>query len=1818
MNGHFLVGLANRGLAERLVSEGLEVPFRKRAVRITVGNLSFFVGDSAVISALAPFGRVTSIAPKLMKAGPYTYNDGRREAFIVLHEGMAIERLPTRLDITIKGEAWPAYLSSGIRCSRSRGQGHRRANCPLLAGRTTVPGPATPTSPTSLPPVTAPGLPQQPSAQPPAPAPSNPAMEIPGASHAARAVTPSAAPRPSTPAAPALPVEEAPPAPPPVAPAPSLRAPGGSVGPQSTKLKPPAQDIEMTAIEESSASSTSSSRKSTRYDPVAFIRRSPAVSFAGTDALDLGREEVLDLLSSKTRAQRHGPLLTPLQSSLGAIDVTLPNGARALMTAESPTKKERFPTVILTALLRNGTSRPSLTRRSARPLAGLIGQLLGLRPGGNSNIYKVLHQVKAELKTGPAAVLPTPPLPAPQPAEPTPPAPHGEETKPAMATPPPPLPTSMEEDQWGTLGPTAPTLHVEMAVVEETTTSSTSSLRQTTRSDLADFLERNPEVSFTETKGLGLKREEVMDLLSSKNKVQKRRLPLTPAQKDALAGLADRLLDLRPGNTSNIYKVLSQVKSELNNRPSTVTPTPPLPENMNREYEDARDSHRGNRIAAPTLPLPVPTTHGVRSAPAPHSSQPTEDRLTHRQICGILQQLNDETLLSPIYKCDTTREEIVSAIIHDFDRDYLVWRLSPENKIILADFLNSIREHLGDRNSIICRGKLSLEAINLVWADSPFNAEEIPARYGLIPETSAELSAENQLQIENSIEMQESASNANLPTSERYAKSAVSHEFAATLPSSGALPSRQNWAEISEDQGPVSGDDFTVVQNKRKRRNTGAPGVTAAQSNGAGSATGRRRSSPTWVRQVQEIRTTRAHIVEARARQASCNEEQCLYLEYCPDYQTYQYLKAIDRVVGGSKNVVQFAKVNGHYLLGLTSRSLAERLIREGLEVEGTLIRTCPFRKRSIKITIGNPPFFVEDAAVINALSRFGRITSIAPKLLRAGEFDFTDGRREAFILLHDGVTVDKLPTRFEIKIKGEAWPAYLTYGIKCSRCHGQGHRRANCPLLHGQSTTSRRAPPLSPIKLQPLTAPGLPKRFSAAPAPAPPSSAVEDSGASPAARAVTPSTAPRPSPPAAPTLPMEEASPAPPPVTPAPSLRAPVSHVPAAPTPDVELSIIEEISTSSTSSTKTSTREGLVTFIERNPGISFAQTDALGLGREEVLDILSSKTKARKRGPLLSPSQGGALAGLIHQLLGQRPGGDSNIYKVLRQVRPYRSAFNTPTACASAFWAYAAYFPQRRTDACCDDTSAARPDGDGGGQSDDGKRALCTPTACASAADPGADGFTIVRNKRRRRESPSRAVQQRSSAARATGSTSAIPRRRPPVGRTPLVQESKATRTDIAEARARQIRSTDDNCVYVELCPDFEPVHYLRTVDELVGGPQHILQLLRMNGHVLVGLSTKAQADRLIERGLVIEGTYLRAFPFRKRAEKLTISNLPFFVEDATIIEAFKPYGKVTSIALIRLRVERYSYTDGRREALILLYDGVSLQNLPTRLDITSKGNTFPTFLAFGIKFSRCGRQGHRLANCPIHLNRPTNTSQPHSSSHPPSASSSVPGQPAPAAAAPGPHPSPVGSPTEASADPRPPASQPTEAAPQAQPAPVAPPDPLPAQETLEPTTAPLDIEMTVVEETTTSSTSSLRRTTRSDLADFLERNPEVSFTETKGLGLKREEVKTELNNRPSTVTPTPPLPANMTREYEDARDAHRGNRIAAPPLLLPVPTTYGLRSAPAHPAPSLEMPSDSPTTHTVPQPAGPAPLTPHKEESPSNTSASTTCPDGGGSDGG
>ncbi|UYV71263.1 hypothetical protein LAZ67_8002427, partial [Cordylochernes scorpioides] len=1339
VNGHQLLGLANRGLAERLINNGLEVegtllrafPFRKRAERITVSNLPFFVEDSAIINALRPFGRITSIAPKMMKAGPYTYTDGRREAFIVLHEGMTTERLPTRLNITIKGEAWPAYLSTGIKCSRCHGQGHRRANCPLVAGLANNTRTAPPTTPAGVPPPTTPAPPQRSAAQLPAPTPSNPAMEVCSAPPVARAALHSSAPRPSPPAAPAFPMEETPPAPPPVTPAPSLRTPGSR--------EPAAQtpDVEMPIVEETFASSTSSAKNATRVDLDAFIEGHPSVSFANTDALGLGREEVLDLLSSRTKAQRKGPLLSPPQCDA---------------------------------------------------LVGLIGQILDLRPGAASNLYKVLGQVKAELRTTPTEP-PTPPLPAPRPSGPTPPTPHSEELMPAVMTPPPP---ALEDDP-----------------------------------------------------------------------------------------------------------------------------------------------------------------------------------------------------------------------------DMIQWQI-------------------------------------------PSKAEQKPARHGSLAHPCAELSANQDLQNEIPIVLRKKQNYVNPPAGSQDANFAAPVDLAAVPTSNAAAQVRRNWADITEEVNPGAEEGFTLVQGRKRRRGSAnSPTAAAPSSNAGGSRTIRRpQPSARSVPRAQEIPTTRTHITEARARQASSSEEHCVYLEHGPELQPFHYLRALDRLLGGTAGIIQISKVNGHQLLGLANRGLAERLINNGLEVEGTLLRAFPFRKRAERITVSNLPFFVEDSAIINALRPFGRITSIAPKMMKAGPYTYTDGRREAFIVLHEGMTTERLPTRLNITIKGEAWPAYLSTGIKCSRCHGQGHRRANCPLVAGLANNTRTAPPTTPAGVPPPTTPAPPQRSAAQlPAPTPSNPAMEVCSAPPVARAALHSSAPRPSPPAAPAFPMEETPPAPPPVTPAPSLRTPGSREPAAQTQDVEMPIVEETFASSTSSAKNATRVDLDAFIEGHPSVSFAKTDALGLGREEVLDLLSSRTKAQRKGPLLSPTQCDALVGLIGQILDLRPGAASNLYKVLGQVKaelrttpaepptpplpaPRPSGPTPPTphseelmpavmtppppaleddpdmtqwqikmsrTATNLVWADSPFNAEQRPGRHgqkahpCAEKSAnldlqnkssinIRKTNKYANSPAGGKDANSATSADFAIKSPfngvieaqrdwanssedvnpaSEDGFTVVQGKKRRRgsaESPEAAAH--SSNARRSGTNH---RQRTSTERVSRAQEIKTTRTYIVEARARQASSTEEHCLYIEHCPELEPYHYLKAIDEMVGGTSDVVQIAKVNGHLLLGLSNKTLAMRLINEGLEVEGMSLKTFPFYRRAARITIGNLPFFVKDASVIDALLPYGRVTSIVPKQLKAGKYVYTDGRREAFIVPHDGMTIESIPARIDIKIKGEAWPMYLTSGIRCSRCRGQGHRRANCPL-----------------------------------------------------------------------------------------------------------------------------------------------------------------------------------------------------------------------------------------------------------
>ncbi|UYV64070.1 hypothetical protein LAZ67_2006488 [Cordylochernes scorpioides] len=233
-------------------------------------------------------------------------------------------------------------------------------------------------------------------------------------------------------------------------------------------------------------------------------------------------------------------------------------------------------------------------------------------------------------------------------------------------------------------------------------------------------------------------------------------------------------------------------------------------------------------------------------------------------------------------------------------------------------------------------------------------------------------------------------------------------------------------------------------------------------------------------------------------------------------------------------------------------------------------------------------------------------------------------------------------------------------------------------------------------------------------------------------------------------------------------------------------------------------------------------------------------------------------------------------------------------------------------------------------------------------------EGFIVVKGKKRRlgSTSPEHAARQPNKPGNQRSSQQ---QKRPTGPRAVPPQEIKATRANIADARARQATTNHENYVFVELCPDIPDYSYLKAMSTLLGGPRSITQFHRMNGHFIVGLADKKLANRLVADGLEIEGTSLRVFPFRKRAERIVVANLPGFVEDSTIVNTLGQFGKVTSIAPILVKMGEFTFTDGRREAFILLRDGVRLETLPTRLTIHSKGDTLSAFLSFGIKCSKC-----------------------------------------------------------------------------------------------------------------------------------------------------------------------------------------------------------------------------------------------------------------------
>ncbi|UYV68070.1 hypothetical protein LAZ67_5002968 [Cordylochernes scorpioides] len=162
--------------------------------------------------------------------------------------------------------------------------------------------------------------------------------------------------------------------------------------------------------------------------------------------------------------------------------------------------------------------------------------------------------------------------------------------------------------------------------------------------------------------------------------------------------------------------------------------------------------------------------------------------------------------------------------------------------------------------------------------------------------------------------------------------------------------------------------------------------------------------------------------------------DQCVYLEFCPDFSQAQSFLALEAKLGKG-SVYQLTKMEGHILVGLSSGQLADKLIEEGLDIEDATLRAFPIWKRAERIVLGNIFFFVEDTDLVSALRPYGQVTSISKKLMQLDDSCWADARREVFITLRDAVKLSQIPARLDVKSKVVVTHVYVTYGIKCSLC---------------------------------------------------------------------------------------------------------------------------------------------------------------------------------------------------------------------------------------------------------------------------------------------------------------------------------------------------------------------------------------------------------------------------------------------------------------------------------------------------------------------------------------------------------------------------------------------------------------------------------------------------------------------------------------------------------------------------------------------------------------------------------------------------------------
>ncbi|UYV66454.1 hypothetical protein LAZ67_4001734 [Cordylochernes scorpioides] len=452
--------------------------------------------------------------------------------------------------------------------------------------------------------------------------------------------------------------------------------------------------------------------------------------------------------------------------------------------------------------------------------------------------------------------------------------------------------------------------------------------------------------------------------------------------------------------------------------PQPAEPAPPTP----HEEESAL------AVVAPLLPLPAPTTHELQTDPDPLVV--TEDE---KQLDKIFLQLNDESFLSPLYK-EIYRVEISYMILDSQEKMILFEELSPRNKAV--DKVVGGARHiiqLTRMNGHVLVGQTTMilaerlideghEIEGVILRTFPFRKRTFPVILGrsvVVWQPFAmelPLSSPAKCELRSVIRFLNAKNNSPVEIHHQLVEVYVEKCMDIKNVRIWCREFNEGRINVHDEQrsGRPSLPESTI--NRRITLEEIEDGLNEDCSHFSvhkivSETLGYRKVSARWV--DKWLKEAAGEWYNTGITNPTAPEPPTLLRES----EILESGEAVDKVVGGARNIIQLTRMNGHVLVGQTTMILAERLIDEGHEIEGVILRTFPFRKRSEKLTIRYLPFYVEDAVIIDALRPYGRVTSFGPKQLKAGEYGYTDGGREAYILFHDGknhrpqTSITTLPT---------------------------------------------------------------------------------------------------------------------------------------------------------------------------------------------------------------------------------------------------------------------------------------------------------------------------------------------------------------------------------------------------------------------------------------------------------------------------------------------------------------------------------------------------------------------------------------------------------------------------------------------------------------------------------------------------------------------------------------------------------------------------------------------------------------------------------------